>query len=725
MRDVSLLTLLLSACGSPVISDPGTKPTDDTGTGACTSPDIALSADSVDFGEIHLGEREIATVTVYNRGCVSLAISAVTIDSPFSATPTALTVGPGNSSTVTLAVQASTYEDFDVAVVFTSDDPDTPTLSLPVTASVITDEDGDGHDVVGAEGGDDCDDTNPEAYTGAEEIWYNGEDENCDGLSDWDQDYDGYESSVYNDDPSDGGGDCQDTNPEYHPGALDEPYDNRDTDCDGRSEFDWDGDGFNSDDYGSGTDCDDFDASVNIEGTETLNRKDDDCDGRVDIDGYVSGATYIWDAAGTYDRMGYALAVGDLDADGAAEVIIGGPYNGATGPNAAGRGGVGVFRGGVIDATGTALDEGENWMRGTGTSDLLGYQLAVIGDYDLDGNDDVAIAASGTSSNAGTVYLVDGRDLLSGYNHEDAHTTFTASSSNTYLGEGIASRVDLDGDGSGDAVLTYASGSFNYVGLHYGGSAGGAVGISSMDALYTTDGTDTPFARSAPVGGDIDGDGRDDLVMGDGNADRGSTDSGAIWVLYGQATQYTTGGSTADLENTATVLAYGSSSEHFGHAVQIGEDWDGDGDDELWTYTVGEGLYVIEGGAHMRARIDPATDAAVYYQWGSSDADVDLLRSAGDWTGDGVDEMIVYQASGTGEINLFSSEIQSGDYLRGDALLASMFGSVADGNSSVGSGLAPLSDDLDGDGDEDLVIGDPGFSNNAGRVYIFTNPLVE
>ena len=133
----------------------------------------------------------------------------------------------------------------------------------------------------------------------------------------------------------------------------------------------------------------------------------------------------------------------------------------------------------------------------------------------------------------------------------------------------------------------------------------------------------------------------------------------------------------------------------------------------------------FEGGAHMRERIDPATDAAVYYQWGSSDTDADMLRSAGDWTGDGVDEMIVYHASGTGEISIFSSEIQSGDYLRGEAIVASMVGSSADGNASVGSGLAPMSEDIDGDGDDDLVIGDPGFNTNAGRVYIFTNPLVE
>jgi hypothetical protein len=71
---------------------------------------------------------------------------------------------------------------------------------------------------------------------GATEVWYDGSDGNCDGLNDYDQDFDGYVHEDY--DAQAGGsasgiGDCDDTDDAINPEATEVPDDGIDQDCDG------------------------------------------------------------------------------------------------------------------------------------------------------------------------------------------------------------------------------------------------------------------------------------------------------------------------------------------------------------------------------------------------------------------------------------------------------------------------------------------------------------
>ena len=68
--------------------------------------------------------------------------------------------------------------------------------------------------------GTDCDDLDGTINASATEIWYDGIDQNCDGLSDYDQDGDGEDSSQH------GGNDCDDTDAALGSILLD-------PDCDG------------------------------------------------------------------------------------------------------------------------------------------------------------------------------------------------------------------------------------------------------------------------------------------------------------------------------------------------------------------------------------------------------------------------------------------------------------------------------------------------------------
>ena len=75
------------------------------------------------------------------------------------------------------------------------------------------DADGDGHATI-ASGGDDCDDSQEETFPGALDTANNGVDENCDGVDGTDSDGDGYAADA-------GDIDCDDANPARHPGVLD------------------------------------------------------------------------------------------------------------------------------------------------------------------------------------------------------------------------------------------------------------------------------------------------------------------------------------------------------------------------------------------------------------------------------------------------------------------------------------------------------------------------
>jgi hypothetical protein len=131
------------------------------------------------------------------------------------------------------------------------------------------DDDGDGY----AEVDGDCDDANPDAHPGAEETWYDGVDEACDAGDDFDQDGDGWAFGV----------DCDDENSGVNPGAS-ESENGVDDDCDGAVDegsdaFDDDGDGYSE----AEGDCDDADPGRSPAATELCEGSvDEDCDGAVD-----------------------------------------------------------------------------------------------------------------------------------------------------------------------------------------------------------------------------------------------------------------------------------------------------------------------------------------------------------------------------------------------------------------------------------------------------------
>ncbi|MFT5685762.1 MAG: hypothetical protein ACI8RZ_006716, partial [Myxococcota bacterium] len=175
------------------------------------------------------------------------------------------------------------------------------------------DYDGDGYDA-----SEDCDDTDGTINPGEVEVC-DGTDNNCDGEVDegltetyyGDADGDGFGDNADTEDLCEplagyvpGGGDCDDEDAQYYPGATELCSDRNDYNCDGAVEFIDD----DSDGWAECEDCDDQDDAVNPGEDEVCDGADNNCDGVAD-EGFDAIQTWYADSDG--DAYGHTSSSQD------------------------------------------------------------------------------------------------------------------------------------------------------------------------------------------------------------------------------------------------------------------------------------------------------------------------------------------------------------------------------------------------------------------------------
>jgi len=613
--------------------------------------------------------------------------------------------------------------------------------------------------------GSDCDDTDAAINPAAEEIC-NELDDDCDALIDGDDpdtDHDGDGFSVCDDD-------CDDTDPTVSPDAT-EFCDEVDNDCDGSVDgatatdaitfyVDADGDGYGSEESvtlactepsghsSDTTDCNDGDPEIHPGAVEVCGDGiDNDCDGAPG-DCKWTGEVVLEDASHvTYgesaeDQVASALASGDLDGDGQADLIIG-AYK--ADPSAMNSGAVYLVPGPLTETWGSLESHASLRLDGEDLSDWAGEAL-IVEDLDGDGWDDLVVGAPqadmapGSNSGAAFVYygpIIDSGMLL------DGDASISGETGSDRLGKGMHAG-DIDGDGIADLAIgaednnTYASDA-GAVYLFLGSSSRLAGDLDAADAdtrLYSNQ-ANMNLGQQIVVASDVNGDGRDDLLIAAPRSDDTDESAGAVYLFLGHETDYGLG--NAFLHTVAQAEYLGSASRDYAGTslVDLG-DVDGDGraefaigapnvdsattsDDEIGTVYLMlnpalSGASDLEASADIRIRgaIDNnflGESLAANFDLdadGNTDLAIGAPNERREWAYVGVTYLIY------GPITDLPAELT---VTGGED--ASFVGEAA----SDQAGRVLLGADLNDDGLDDLSIGAPGMSptsgmSDAGATYV-------
>ncbi|RMH04463.1 MAG: hypothetical protein D6702_03140 [Planctomycetota bacterium] len=386
-------------------------------------------------------------------------------------------------------------------------------------------------------------------------------------------------------------------------------------------------------------------------------------------------------------EFGASVAVvGDLDGDGTPDLLAGAPREAAGGSRA----------GATLVLSGA---DGSQIRRHDGAADQrLGFRVLGLPDLDGDGTADYAVSAQ-RDNPAG---LLSGLVRLFSGATGSLIREFRSASTWDRFGECLAAPGDLDGDGVADLLIGAPNDDWQGPGAGAVYVFSGATG-ARLQVQFGTDPWDL-FGTSACGVGDLDGDGRDDFAVGAPRADAGGTDAGAVRVVSGR-----TGAVLLRLD--------GQAGQVLGLALGGPADFDGDGLPDLAVGGVEELVSLTQrpGGVSVFR----LTDGARIARFEPDDPDEGFGQAVallGDGDGDGFGDLLAGAP--------FAGEIGGTGLAAGAARIFGgltgrrSFEWTGDANQDRLGAALVAAGDLNGDGLDDFLVGEPG-ANPAGAVWVF------
>ena len=486
---------------------------------------------------------------------------------------------------------------------------------------------------------------------------------------------------------------------------------------------------------------------------EALDAADGTNDNQISLAQLAPARGYRFDGVANGDHSGRSVSgAGDVTGDGFADLVIGAPYADPNSGVANGQEGATTIIFGGANLADLDDDDGSADSRidlaqvsagqglrldgqTTNPNDLSGRAVAVVGDVNGDGFDDVLIGTPYADPNSGagnggegaawlffgrpqTLFTAASLDLanligLAGL----AGTRFDGVTAGDRAGLSVNGLGDINGDGLADIVIgaPFADPSGNSSGSAY--VVFGKTGFGASRELATLNGADgfrldglraddrSGFSVSAA--GDVNGDGFGDILVGAYGFDRlGAYSAGAAYVVFGKAQGFAAVIDLGSLNGDTGFRIEGAARDDFlGVTVAAAGDVNGDGFADIVVGAEGAGnnalnlsgsTYVIYGHRAEFGVTRVGTDLNNRINGGKGD---DAMTGRG-----GNDTLIGWEGDDTiggGDGNDTIDAGDGDDHVDGGSGNNNIKGGLGDDVISTGDGL----DTLDGGGDDDTLNG--------------------
>jgi hypothetical protein len=286
------------------------------------------------------------------------------------------------------------------------------------------------------------------------------------------------------------------------------------------------------------------------------------------------GLAYVWDG-GTgawmytlvppnqqpYSSLGRSVSgIADLNADGCSDLVVGADYD-WEGPGGTHTGRAYVFSGSDSSLVHTLVSAYPE------SAGRFGWSVSSVTDVNGDGYDDIIVGAhleDGGATDAGRAYVFSGADGGLLYTLVSAYPESAG-----YFGCSVSGAGDVNADGYGDVVVgAYREdGGAPDAGRAYIFSGNGGSLLYVLESSYPE--SAGCFGYSVSGGGDMNGDGRSEVVVGAYREDGGAPDAGRVYVFNGIEVPVELSAFTAEARDGIVLLRWTTQTEQDNYGFHL------------------------------------------------------------------------------------------------------------------------------------------------------------